>query len=113
MLRDANISTTALGRQQRRVSGSYSAMTSARRFCALRLPGDLADAVVVGVADVDGAIGADDRTMRTIEAGRGRWAAVAARALAAAGDRHHHSAAVVDPADRMIFGIDDQQAAVA
>src|SRR5438270_11426840 len=77
------------------------------------LPHDLADAVVVGVADIDRPIRADDRAVRAVEAGRGRGAAVAALALAAADDRRHDAGASVDPADRVVFGIDDQEAAIA
>jgi len=43
-----------------------------------------------GVADIDRAVWADDRAVRAVEPGFGRGAAVAALALAAAGDRRHH-----------------------
>src|SRR5712675_3130707 len=73
---------------------------------------EFADAVVVGVADIDRAIRADDRAVRAVEAGFGGRAAIAAPALAAAGDRRHDPGAMVDPAERVVLGIDDQQAAV-
>ena len=69
--------------------------------------------VVVGVADIDRAVGADDRAVRAVEPGFGGRAAVAAGALAAAGERADDAARAVDAADRVVLGIDDDQAAVA
>src|SRR4249919_121981 len=73
----------------------------------------LADAAVVGVADIDRAVRSDDRAVRTVEPGIGGRTAVAAGALAAAGERADDAARPVDAADCVVLGIDDDQAAVA
>src|SRR5260221_6233731 len=73
----------------------------------------LADAVVVGVADIDRAIGADRRAVRSVEPGFARRPAIAAGALTAAGDRGDRAGARVEAANRMVLGVDDQDAAVS
>src|SRR4051812_24020434 len=77
------------------------------------LPSHLADAVVVGVADVDRAVGSDDSAVRAVETGCGGRAAVAFRAFAAAGDARDDAGGAIDAADRVVLGIDDDQATVA
>src|SRR6266404_3478258 len=75
------------------------------------LPGELADAVVLGIADVDRPIRSDDGAVRAAETGRGRRTAVTLGALAPAGDRLDDAARGIDAADRMVLGIDDQDVA--
>src|SRR5690606_3397977 len=70
---------------------------------------DATDAVVVGVADEDGAVGADGDSMRAVELRPGRRAAVAAApGLAAAGDGLDPAGVEVEAADDVVLGVDDQ-----
>src|SRR6516165_3454146 len=76
------------------------------------VPADqFADAVVLGVADIDCAIGADDCAMRSTEPGGGRRAAVTAWAFAPASDRFDNPARSINAADRVILSVDDQDVA--
>src|SRR5438876_1968776 len=70
-----------------------------------------ADAVVLGVADIDRTIGADDRTARAAETGCDRRTAVTLGAFPPAGDRLNVAARDIDAADRVVLGIDDQDVA--
>src|SRR5439155_588430 len=70
-----------------------------------------ADAVVLGVADIDRTIGADDRTVRAAETGCDRRTAVTLGAFPPAGDRLNDAARDIDAADRVVLGIDDQDVA--
>src|SRR5579884_1463983 len=89
-------------------------MTSSLFVAALPYErGELADAVVVGVADIDCPVRAYRRAVRPVEAGFRRGAAVAVAALAAAGDRRDDAAAPVDQTDRVVLGIDNEDVAVA
>src|SRR5205814_2441509 len=83
-----------------------------RQLAASGLPDDFADAVVVGVADIDRAIRADHRAMRPVESGSCRRAAIAARTRAAAGNRRDDPGITVDQPDRVVLGVDDQDVAV-
>src|SRR6202035_1794596 len=68
----------------------------------------------VGVADIDRAVGGDGCAVRAVECGGAGRTAVPPGALpAAAGDRGDGSGAQVHAADRVFFGIDDQQVALA
>src|SRR6266849_36749 len=73
----------------------------------------LPDAMIVRIADIDRAVGTDDRAVRAVEAGRASAAAVAAGALTTAGKVSDDARRAVDAADRVVFGIDDEEAAVA
>src|SRR3954471_16865119 len=81
----------------------------ARSACAH----DLTDAVIVRVANIDRAVRTDHGAMRAVEPGIGGGTAVAVPSLAAADNGRDNAARVVDTADRVVLGIDDQQAAVA
>src|SRR6266436_864415 len=101
-----------------RKSGALRKDAPACRFIAktggpggLMLSDELADAVVLGVADIDRAIGSDDGAVRPAETGRGGRTAVTLRALAASGDRLDDAACGIDAADRVVLGIDDQDVA--
>src|SRR6266446_5681969 len=67
----------------------------------LTLSDELADAVVLGITDVDRTIRSDDGTVRTAETGCGGRAAVTLGAFTPAGDRLDDAARRVDAADRM------------
>ena len=69
--------------------------------------------MIVRVADIDRAIRTDNGAMRAVEPGIGGGTAVAVPSLAAAGNGRDNAARAVDTADRVVLGIDDQQAAVA
>src|ERR1700730_16707860 len=75
------------------------------------LADELADAVVLGVADVDRAIGSDDGAVRTAETGSGGRTAVTLGAFTPAGDRLDDAARGIDAADRVVLGVDDQDVA--
>src|SRR5205823_11314356 len=75
---------------------------------------EFADAVVVGIADIDRAVGGNGCAVRPVERGGARRTAIAVAASpAAAGDRGDRSGPQVHPADRVVFGIDDQEIALA
>src|SRR5205807_3323954 len=76
------------------------------------LADELADTVVVGVADIDRAIRTDRCAMRPVESGSCRRAAIAARTLAAAGNRRDDAGITVDQPDCVVLGVDDQDVAV-
>src|SRR6516162_1483230 len=77
-------------------------------------PRDFADAVVVGVADIDRPVDCYCRPMRPVERRSAGRAAIPVAALAAAShNRRDGSRVDVDPADHMVFGIHDQKIALA
>src|SRR5215813_7800528 len=63
--------------------------------------------MVVRIRNVHVPLRIDATTMRSIHPRCRRWAAVAARAFAAAGDGGHHVSPGVDLADAVILAIDD------
>ena len=67
--------------------------------------------MVLGVADIDRATRSDDGAVRAAEPGRRGWAAIAFGAFASASDRLDDAARGIDAADRVVFGIDDQNVA--
>ena len=76
-----------------------------------RLRVDLADAVVPGVGDVDGAVRADGEAVRPVELGLERRAAVAAVALLARAGEGSQHALVVDLQDALPDHLDDERVA--
>jgi hypothetical protein len=68
--------------------------------------------VVLGVADIEGAVGADGDAVRAAKPGLARRAAIAVVPLAAPGDGLDRAALDVEPADGVVLGIDDQDVAI-
>ena len=70
---------------------------------------ELADSVIVGIADIDRSVGGNCGAVRPVERGGARGAAIPLASLVAiAGEGDDRSRADVDLADRVVLRIDDQ-----